>query len=170
MASMTYKIVKELCKRELFSEATEMVTFILDNDDSGEILKLTNEEHEKKFEELEKKELELVYNEPNPDQDYDAWVDWELQCREVEEQQSELSKQVANAFDLVEEWWFCSKWIGEKLLEKGEVVIFHNGFAVWGRTWSKFDPYMDEVIRKIASDIEILPGQKHDWSKYLEEK
>lgn len=167
--SPSYKVIKELCKRELFSEVTELVEFIFDNDDDGSILKFTNEEHEKKLAELEKKELDLVYNEPNPDQDYDAWVDWQNQCDEVEQQQEALAQQAANAFDFVEEWWFCSDWIGNKLKEKGEVVIFYHGFAVWGRTWSNFDPYMDEVMRKIASDMEILPGQKHDWSKYLEE-
>lgn len=168
--STGYKIVKELCKRELFREATEMVNFILDNDDDGEILKISNEEYDNKLEELTNKEEELMLNEPNPDQNYDAWVTWEANCIEVENQQKELQKQLTDALGLVEEWWFCSKWMGEQLQGKGEVVIFYKDFAIWGRQWSNFDPYIDTVFKNIASDIEILPGQKHDWSKHFEQK
>jgi hypothetical protein len=65
------------------------------------------------------------------------------------------------------EHWAVTKWLGEKLQAHGEMVIF--GFldfeAIWGRTTSGQAILLDHVIGEIAEEMEILEGQKWDWSK-----
>lgn len=63
------------------------------------------------------------------------------------------------------EYWAVTKWFAEKLAENGESVMMDLlGFHVWGRTCSGQAIALDGVVRQIASDMEILPGQKYSWA------
>lgn len=62
------------------------------------------------------------------------------------------------------EFWAVTKWFAEKLDEQGESTADILGFHIWGRTCSGQSIAMDHVIRKIAGEMGILPGQKYSWA------
>lgn len=61
------------------------------------------------------------------------------------------------------EHWIVTDWFSRKLEEKGEMVTEFMGLTIWGRTTSGQAIYIDGVIEEIASDMEILEGQAHEW-------
>lgn len=61
------------------------------------------------------------------------------------------------------EWWIVEPWLCEKLQEHGEAVI--PDYNIWGRTCSGQSISMDGVISDICEELEILEGQKFDWSR-----
>lgn len=63
------------------------------------------------------------------------------------------------------EHWIVTPWFSRKLAEHGETVGELFDFHIWGRATTGQSICMDGIIRKIASEMEILPGQKNDWSK-----
>ena len=163
------KIVKALCRRELFREATEMVQFILESDDETAPFKLDGT-YSKKVEELQEKLEMFELTEPDQYLNYDAWVDWQVEWNDMEAELA-VAKQAAKYETFVaQEWWLCSDWMGQKLEEHGEIVIFTEGFAIWGRQTYGTDPCKEEVFKDIAYDIEILPAQAHDWSEYVKDE
>ena len=165
--SLRFKIIKEFCRKELFGDATQLIESILLNDDDHKLLELPKT-YQDKFDELEKKEEELSLNEPDQYYNYDAWMEWNQKCLDIETDKDTLGYATDMTMKLIGEWWLCTEWLGKKLEEKNEFVLYHNGFAVWGRTEYGYDPCLDPLMREIASDIEILPGQKYDWSKFVE--
>ena len=167
--SMRFKIIKEFCKKELFGDATKIIKFIVENDDEYKILELSKV-YKDKFDELDDKEEKLFLCEPDQYVDYDSWIEWEQKRLEIESDKDLLKASVETIMYSIGEWWLCTEWLGKKLEEKNEFVIFHNGFAIWGRTEYGYDPCSDPIFKEIASDIEILPGQKYDWSKHFEEE
>lgn len=76
-----------------------------------------------------------------------------------------LESEVEESYNEPYEWWFVTDWFAEKLQEHGEMVIrgWHN---IWGRTCTGQSIILDWVVGKIAEEMEILEGMKHDWSKY----
>jgi hypothetical protein len=62
------------------------------------------------------------------------------------------------------EHWIVSDYLARKLEEKGEAVS-HDffGLTIWGRGTSGQAILLDGVIGDIASDMEILKGQKNEW-------
>lgn len=63
------------------------------------------------------------------------------------------------------EHWIVTKWFAEKLQAHGEIVGELFDFHIWGRCTTGQAILLDGVIRRIASEMEILAGQKNDWSK-----
>ena len=63
------------------------------------------------------------------------------------------------------EYWAVTEWYAGKLREHGHVVSEILDFHVWGRSTSGQAILMDGVTERIARDMEILPGQRNDWSK-----
>ena len=63
------------------------------------------------------------------------------------------------------EHWIVSKSLGLKLGQRGEIVRKFFDFTIWGRTTSGQSISIDSVIVEIALEMEILTGQKYDWSK-----
>jgi hypothetical protein len=63
------------------------------------------------------------------------------------------------------EHWIVTPWFADKLKEKGEIVGELFNWHIWGRCTTGQAILLDGVIQQIASDMEILPGQKNDWSK-----
>lgn len=62
------------------------------------------------------------------------------------------------------EWWAVSDWFGEKLKEKGEVVIDSIwGKTYWGRCTTGQAICLDGVIFDIAYDMRILKGMEYSW-------
>lgn len=62
------------------------------------------------------------------------------------------------------EWWAVSDWFGEKLKEKGEVIIDTVwGKTYWGRCTTGQAICLDGVIFDIAYDMEILKDMEHSW-------
>jgi predicted RNA-binding Zn-ribbon protein involved in translation (DUF1610 family) len=65
----------------------------------------------------------------------------------------------------VYEWWFVTEWLYEKLKAQGEPVIKSNYGYLWGRGATGQAILLDGVMGEIAEDLEILEGQRYDWSK-----
>lgn len=62
------------------------------------------------------------------------------------------------------EHWIVSSWFAGKLAERGEIVGELFDFRIWGRCTSGQGIAQDGVIRRIAEDMEILPGQRNEWN------
>lgn len=63
------------------------------------------------------------------------------------------------------EWWFVTEFMYKDLKNQGQPVMDTNYGYLWGRCTTGQAIKMDYVIEKIAEEMEILPGMKHDWSK-----
>ena len=84
-----------------------------------------------------------------------------LEYEDIENYYSESEKEPQEVY----EWWFVSEWLFEKLKEQGEVVIDSRYGYLWGRCTTGQAILLDGVIGRIAENLEILEGQKNDWSK-----
>lgn len=125
----------------------------------------TQDQANEKIEELEEEIQELnstiIYLE---DEGHET-ADEEKQLSELEELKAELEN--ADFEELYEpyEYWSVSGWLGKKLEEKGEIIIDEMGHCIWGRCTTGQAILLDSVISEICEDLEILQGQKSDWSK-----
>lgn len=63
------------------------------------------------------------------------------------------------------EHWIVTSYLADKLREKGEIVGELFGWNIWGRCATGQAISMDGVIQQIASDMEILSGQKYEWKE-----
>ena len=63
------------------------------------------------------------------------------------------------------EWWIVTEWLAKKLLAHNEPILEWGNNWYWGRTCSGQAILLDGVISEIAEEMEILEGQKYDWSK-----
>lgn len=64
----------------------------------------------------------------------------------------------------VYEHWIVSDFMRRKLGERGECTGDILGLTIWGRTTTGQSISMDCVIRSIANNMEILHGQKYEWT------
>ncbi len=62
------------------------------------------------------------------------------------------------------EWWAVSNWFAEKLKEEGQPIYDSGSVMVWGRCCSGQAILLDGVISRICEDMEILEGQKYEWT------
>lgn len=161
---VTTQILIAFCKQELFSEATDLIEYLINADDEDCPIKFVDEDEVEKLE-LESEKLSL--EEPDQYENYDAWLEWEDKMVELENKIDSLSKNASMTLLGISEWWMCTKRLGEKLKEHGAVVVFYNNLAIWGRENFGYDPAYDKIIKKIATELEILPGMTYDWSKHI---
>ena len=77
-----------------------------------------------------------------------------------EEEYEQLDTEPAEVY----EWWIVTPWFGEKLKDRGEVVLERWSGWIWGRQCSGQSIQLDNVISEICYGMEILEGQAHDWS------
>lgn len=63
----------------------------------------------------------------------------------------------------VYEHYIVSEWFADKLQGKGEIVNEFMGMTIWGRACTGQAIFFDGVIKQIASDMEILEGQRNEW-------
>lgn len=163
----TLQILKAFCKQEILGDLTELTQFLCDLGDEECPIQFVDKS---KIEELEEKYEKLALEEPDQYVNYDAYVEWYDKVLELEGEIETASKKSVAEILLINEWWLCTKRLGEKLEEHGEFIIFHSDFAIWGRESFGIDPAYDDVIKDIATELEILPGMSHDWSKHIEIK
>ena len=62
------------------------------------------------------------------------------------------------------EFWAVSSFLAEKLAARGEMVADVLDFHVWGRATSGQQIAADEVVGRIAEEMEILDGQAYSWA------
>lgn len=63
------------------------------------------------------------------------------------------------------EHWIVTPYFARELKEKGEIVGELFNWHIWGRCTSGQAISMDGVIQQIASDMEILSGQRNEWKE-----
>ena len=160
----TTQILIAFCKQELFSDVTELMQYLVDLEDEDCPVKFFDKTD---IEKLEDELEQLSLNEPDQYKNYDAWLEWEDKTVELESKIEAISKKQTASLIGVNEWWLCTKRLGEKLKEHGETVCFYNNLAIWGREYFGYDPAYDKIIKTIATELEILPGMSHDWSKHI---
>ena len=70
----------------------------------------------------------------------------------------------------VYEYWIVTKWLAQKLAERGEVTGEVCGLTVWGRTCTGQAISMDYVIQQIAAELwpEELKGDDDDAARVLD--
>lgn len=62
------------------------------------------------------------------------------------------------------EHWIVTDWFGRELEDYGHKVLRDFfGFTIWCRPTTGQAILLDGVISKIAEEMEILEGQKHEW-------
>lgn len=61
------------------------------------------------------------------------------------------------------EHWIVSDFMARRLEEHGEIVGEWCGLTIWGRCCSGQSIALDCVIREIAAEMGILPGQPNAW-------
>lgn len=94
-------------------------------------------------EEWEDEWEEWVANEDNLQDDYDSFADYleNYHYRTIREEKE------------IFEWWLVSGWLARQLKEEGEPIL-DNGYGVWwGRTTTGQAISMDEVMRKLAEEL-----------------
>ena len=65
----------------------------------------------------------------------------------------------------VYEYYAVSDHFAYKLREQGETVTELLDFNVWARCATGQAILLDDVIGRVAEEMEILDGQKYDWGK-----
>lgn len=68
----------------------------------------------------------------------------------------------------VYEHWVVSEHLAERLKENGQTVGELFGLTIWGRTTTGQSMVIDWIMNKIASDMEILEGQKYSWAESVQ--
>ena len=63
------------------------------------------------------------------------------------------------------EWWIVTEYLYDKLKEKGHPVLEWGNNYYWGRCTTGQAIVLDGVISEICREMEILEGQRNDWSK-----
>ena len=63
------------------------------------------------------------------------------------------------------EWWIISEFLYRKLKARNHPVLEFGNNYYWGRCTTGQAILLDDVISDICSEMEILQGQKYDWSK-----
>lgn len=98
----------------------------------------------------------------NTDEDTIKVVDDPEDTNEVAEAcDTEVNEHDSEVF----EHWIVTEWLSGKLQKQGEQVIDILGLTVWCRTTTGQGIASDYVIGQIAEDMEILKGQRNDWSR-----
>jgi len=62
------------------------------------------------------------------------------------------------------EHWIVTEWFAKKLRDKGCIVKEFMNMTIWGRCTTGQAILLDHVISTICEDLEILEGQKNEWS------
>ncbi len=84
---------------------------------------------------------------------------WQELC---EEQDVDLTDYIPEIY----EHWIVTDFLADKLEEQGHKVLRDFfGMTVWCRPTTGQSILLDHVIGEICADMEILEGQKYDWSK-----
>lgn len=84
-----------------------------------------------------------------------AYVDWTCECgsSEVEHEHREIY-----------EWWAVDRRLFEHLQQLWQPVYDAGSCLCWGRCTTGQAILLDHVIAQVAIDMEILKGQRYDWS------
>lgn len=102
-----------------------------------------------------------------------AWRHWLENEQELFDEKEEALDDCVERNDIdledhrreVYEHWAVTGYFARKLSAHGELVFDFCGVDVWGRQCTGQSILMDWVIKQIATEMEILPGMKYDWSE-----
>lgn len=83
-----------------------------------------------------------------------------MDCGHIVEDVDELDNEPQEVY----EWWLVTSFLGEKLKEHGEVILNNGGDYIWGRCTTGQAIMLDNVISDICADMEILDGQRYSWA------
>jgi hypothetical protein len=110
------------------------------------------------FERLENESLELYEADKISEATHDRNIGL---IEEARNEFEELETEPADIF----EWWIVDSWFYEKLQQQCQPVLEYGNLYFWGRCTTGQAILLDYVISRICEGMEILEGQKNDWSK-----
>jgi hypothetical protein len=116
-------------------------------------------DHSERIEEIEERIEEIEAEMEEATGGAIGTLEEEKKALEEEKEQLESEDDPIEAY----EHWIVSDWLAERLAEKGEITGELLGLTLWGRTTTGQAICLDGVIREIASDMGILPGQPNAW-------
>jgi len=88
----------------------------------------------------------------------------EFEQSKLEDEKQELEDDQENPSEVYEHW-AVSNFFARRLAEHGEVTGDLLDFKVWGRCCTGQAILLDYVVCAIAAEMQILEGQRNDWSK-----
>ena len=164
MTSTEERILRQLVDREVIHCASSLIEYMRENPGQweDELCQLGERhcDHSERVDEIDNmiSELEMFVDTSEADEAvvYQSAID-DLQAERDQLEEDGQPQEVL-------EHWIVSSWFGDQLREHGEVVADVLDFTIWGRCTSGQSITADEVIRDIASEMEILPGQPHEWA------
>lgn len=184
-SSQNQKIKGAFVAREILAPATQLVECILNNADNitdppftfddienfysynvdykyhGETINFEGSDNEKELlidslrDEIENSEISLSNEEISETTHEQNETSLNEAIETIENAESEAQE--------IFEWWAVTNWLMEKLKEKGQPVIDAYP-CLWGRTTTGQAILLDGVISDICADLEILEGQKNEWT------
>lgn len=83
-----------------------------------------------------------------------------VDCGEIYEYETECERPQE-----IMEWWIVTEFLYDKLKACGHPVLEWGNNYYWGRCCSGQAIQLDCVITEICTEMEILDGQRFDWSK-----
>lgn len=101
-------------------------------------------------------EMKQQYDSDDHNMPLDIWICESCNHTTNDEPDTEMQE--------VYEYWFVSKFLAEKLEEKGEVIIKEFNHPIWGRCTTGQAIFLDGVMGNIGEEMEILDGQKYAWN------
>lgn len=175
-----HEIKRRFVQREVYACVTSMVEYILKKsfedseapfswNDVENYYRDYSEEISSLKEKLDELNIELDELEGALESEEISEEEYEERKEELEEKINEIENEIEDLEAKQEEtpeiyeWWIVSYWLGKKLKEYGEVVIYDGLDYIWGRQTTGQAIYLDYVIHKICEELKILEGQQNEW-------
>lgn len=129
----------------------------LEDDTRAEVLRALTKQNEDETDVMEPEFVQCPHGlKKLTDLDTSDADDWQELC---DEQRIEVED------DEVYEHWIVDSWYAKKLAEHGETTGDICGLNIYGRCTTGQSMCLDYVTQKIGAEMQILVGQKYDWSK-----
>ena len=155
-SSKNQTILDKLVGREIYCCVTSVVEYILQQDDSNAPFSWDDVETEPR----------KICSECDYKDNFTENEDGTYTCDHCHKVYDEDEyENLDDLEDEIYEWWAVSCWFADKLKEKGNAIIESGCCSYWGRGCTGQAIALDGVIAHIGYDMEILEGQKYDWSK-----
>jgi hypothetical protein len=163
-STVNQEIKGKFVGREVVQNCSQLITHLLQTMHDGAM-------HDY-YDELTNLGYSLDYETAAENEGWEFNEDLNLWVNEDEEETYETAEDVCDGENIDPEYiepyefWIVSDYLGDKLKEKEQIVEEVFGLTIWGRCTTGQAILLDHVISQICDDLEILEGQKNDWSKY----
>jgi len=118
---------------------------------------------------VDESEWKTITPETHSPEQIEEWIEENGEWLDADENDYQAACELVSVdpYDIeVFEHWIVSDYLASKLEERGHIVCRDfMGLTIWGRCTTGQAISLDGVMIDIAIEMEILTGQKNDWSK-----